>query len=327
MTLSISPWDGKPIAKPGLYSGVSMAQYHSGRLCAGPSLSSSGLRTIFSKSEAHFYDRWPLNPERDPDADEETEALILGRATHHLLLGQPHFAREYIFPPPETPDAKGKMQKWSLRYDSAREWVLNETAKGMTVLSVEQGEKVKGMALRLAREPLVKAGALSGLSEITMAWQDRETGVWLLSRPDVIPTDSGDFTDLKTLGRDVVSYPTLVRAIGEHAYHMQAALCAEGWQALTGDKLASFSFYFVESARPHCARMVRLKDSSLLLGMRQNRNALRRFVAAMNSGHWPGPGGIQEAVVNIDLADAKALAIESELRLTGETDKQREEAA
>jgi hypothetical protein len=124
-----------------------------------------------------------------------------------------------------------------------------------------------------------------------------------------------------------VSYQALVRAIGEHAYHMQAALCAEGWQALTGDKLASFSFYFVESARPHCARMVTLKDSDLLLGMRQNRNAIRRFVAAMNSGHWPGPGGAQEAVLHIDLSDAKRLAIESELRLTGETDKQREEAA
>jgi hypothetical protein len=323
MSLSISPWDGKPIAKAGFYSGVGMSAYHSGRLCVGPSLSSSGLRTIFTRSEAHFYDSWPLNPEYDPDANEETEALILGRAVHHLLLGQPNFAREFVITPSETPDAKGKLQPWTLRFDSAKKWVADRKAEGKTVLSPEQGVRIQGMALRLGREPLVKQGALSGLSEITMAWQDRETGVWLLSRPDVIPTDSGDFTDLKTLGYGVVDYPNLVRTIAEHGYHQQAALCAEGFEALIGEKLKSFSFYFVESKRPHCARMVMLRDADLVLGMRQNRNAMRRFVTAMNAGHWPGPGGTQEEVVSVDLSDARRLAIEGELRRQGETDQQR----
>jgi hypothetical protein len=326
MTLNITPWDGRPITKAGFYSGVPMASYHSGYLCYGPSLSSSGLRTIFTKSEAHFYDTWPRNPAYDKSAVEESEALVLGRATHHLLLGQLNFDREFIVTPPETPDAKGKMQPWTMRFDSAKAWVRDHQAKGLTVLSPELGERIKGMALRLGLEPLVKAGALSGLSEITMAWQDPETRVWLLSRPDVIPTDSGDFTDLKTLGYGVVDYPNLVRTIAEHAYHQQAALCAEGFEALTGEKLKSFSFYFVESKRPHCARMVMLKDADLMLGIRQNRNAMRRFVKAMIAGHWPGPGGTQEEVVSIDLSDGKRLAIEGELRRQGETDQQREKA-
>jgi hypothetical protein len=215
------------------------------------------------------------------------------------------------------------MQPWSGKFDSAKQWKADRAAEGITVLTTDQAERIKGMALRLAREPLVKQGALSGLSEITLAWPDRETGVWLLSRPDVVPTDSGDFTDLKTLGYGVVDYPNLVRTIADHGYHQQAALAAEGWKTLTGDELKSFSFYFVESRRPHCARMVMLKDSDLVLGMRQNRNAMRRFVTAMNSGHWPGPGGTQEEVQQIDLSDAKRLAIESELRRQGETDVQR----
>jgi hypothetical protein len=325
MTITVTPWDGKKISKPGFYSNVDMKSYHSGRLCAElPSLSSSALRAIFTKSEAHYFDRSPFNPKRAPD-DEDSEALLLGRATHHLLLGMPHFSHEFEFEPEKCVDAKGVLQKFSRRFDSARKYIEDRAANGVTVLTVDQGERIKGMAERLGREPLVMAGALSGLSEITMAWPSG--GVWLLSRPDVIPTDSGDFTDLKTIGRDIVSYPALVRTIGERAYHQQAALCAEGWQVLTGRKLESFCFYFVESARPHCARMVRLKDSDLLLGMRQNRNAVSRFVTAMNTGHWPGPGGTQEAVMWIDLSDGKRLAIESELRLTGETDKQREAAA
>ena len=323
MSLNITPWDGKPIAKAGFYSGVPMSAYHSGRLCLGPSLSSSGLRKIFTESEAHFYDQWPLNPEYDKDANEESEALILGRAVHHLLLGQPHFAKEFVITPSECADSKGKMQPWTLRFDSAKAWVKDRAAEGITVLSTDQAERIKGMALRLAREPLIKQGALSGLSEITMAWLDKKMGVWLLSRPDVIPTDSGDMTDLKTLGYGVVDYPNLVRTIAERGYHQQAGLAAEGFEVLTGAKLKSFSFYFVESKRPHCARMVMLKDADLVLGQRQNRNAMQRFVKSMNSGHWPGPGGTQEEVVTIDLSDTKRMAIENELRRQGEGEQQR----
>lgn len=323
MTLNIIPWDSAPISKAGFYSGVPMGAYHSGALCVGPSLSSSGLRTIFTKSEAHFYDQWPRNPEYDRAAKEETEALILGRAVHYYLLGMPHYDGAFAIPPSETPDAKGKPQPWSMRFDSAKRWVADAIAEGKTVLTVEQAEKIKGMALRLKREPLVQHGALTGYPEITMTWRDRETGVWLLSRPDVIPNHSGDFVDLKTIGYGVVDYGNLVRAIAEHAYHQQAALCAEGFEMLTGERLKSFSFYFVESKRPHCARMVMLQDADLVLGIRQNRNALRRFVQALNTGHWPGPGGSQQEVVRIDLSDGKRMAIEAELRRQGETDQQR----
>lgn len=313
MNLNIIPWDGKPISKPGFYSGVPMSSYHSGRLCVGPSLSSSGHRTIFTQSEAHFFDRSPLNPDHDPDADEDSESLILGRATHHLLLGQPNFLREFAVCPSITIDAKGNTVPWSLRTNAAKLWMEKRQAEGLTVLTEAMMEKIKGMALRLAREPLVKAGALDGVREITMAVIDPETRLWLLSRPDVIPTDGGDFTDVKTLGRDVVSYGALVRAIGDHGYHMQAALCGECYETLTGQKMASFSFYFIESKRPHCARMVTLKDADLILGTQQNRAARRRFIKAMNTGVWPGPGGLQDAVLRIDLSDAKRQAIKQQL--------------
>jgi hypothetical protein len=331
MSLPINPWNCKSISQDGFYSGVPLEAYHSGRLCEGsPSLSSSGLRAIFTQSEAHFYANWPLNPDPEAkaarEAEKTSESLILGRATHHLMMGQPNFAREFIVTPEETPDAKGVMQPWTLKFNSAKKWMADRAAERRTVLTPEQVKKIEGMAKRLAREPLVASGVLSGLPEITMAARDKESGVWLLSRPDVIPTSDGDFTDLKTIGRDIVSYPALVRAIAEHGYHQQAALCAEVWEALTGQKLKMFSFFFVETTRPYCARMVALKESTLLLGMRQNRNAIRRFVTALNTGVWPGPGGTQEMVQWIDLSDAKVLSIESELRAQGENDQQRSAA-
>jgi hypothetical protein len=311
--MKIIPWDGKQITEPGFYANIPMSAYHGGRLCAGPSLSSGSHRAIALRSEAHFYDQWPLNPNYDPEAGKPTESMILGRAAHHLLLGQPHFRREFVIEPDETPDAKGKMRPWSRQFDSAKKWIADKEAEGLTVLTQEKAESIKGMALRLGREKPIANGALTGWVEITMAWKDRATGVWCLSRPDVIPTDSGDFCDLKTIGRGIVSYKTLVAAIGEHGYHMQAALCGEGWMALTGDRIASFSFYFVETKRPHCAHMVQLKPNDLALGERQNKNARARFVKAMNSGVWPGPNGTQEYVSYIDLSDRLRMAIEDDL--------------
>ena len=51
----------------------------------------------------------------------------------------------------------------------------------------------------LAEEPLIKAGILNGLVEHTMVYQDKETGVWIKVRPDCVPTDGADISDLKTI--------------------------------------------------------------------------------------------------------------------------------
>ena len=148
-----------------------------------------------------------------------------------------------------------------------------------------------------------------------MAWQDKETGVWLLARPDVIPTDSGDFIDLKTTSSTL--YNDLVRTLSDYGYHQQGALIAEGYEVLFGRKISSFSLYFVESTRPHCARLMQLKENDLALGRQQNRNALRRFVEALNSGHWPGPGGRQDAVQYIEISDRMRTVFEDKLKFEG----------
>ena len=167
----------------------------------------------------------------------------------------------------------------------------------------------------MGKESLVRAGVLNGLVETTLAWPDKETGIWLLSRPDVIPTDSGDFCDIKTT-RSVL-YNDLVKSIGEFGYTQQGSLVGEGYEILTGRKMTSFSLYFVESSRPYCARLVQLKDHDLALGRQQNRNAVRRFVAAMNSGEWCGPGGRQDSVQHVEISEYARKAIETKLKFEG----------
>ena len=306
--MKIVAWDGKPISKAGIYSGVPMSAYHSGRLCIGPSISSSGLRTIFSESEAHYWDQSPLNPNAAPRT--ETESFIKGRAMHHLTAGEKFFSKEFVV----QPDAL-EGEPWQGNRKACKKWMKAAADSGITVLKPQWIEDIKGMAIALGKEPLVRAGALNGEIECTMAWPDEETGVWLLARPDVIPTSSGDVVDLKTTTS--VKYEKLVRAIGDYGYHQQGALIAEGYRVLVGRPIASFSLYFIESSRPYCARMVTLKDEDLKLGAQHNRNAVRRFVEALNNNYWAGPGGRQDAVQYIEISDYARGAAEARLKFEG----------
>ena len=312
--MKIEQWDGEPISKPGIFQGVDISLYHSGKLCVGPSISSSGLRKIFSESEAHFWDGCPLNPDRAPQ--KSSDAFDLGRAVHHAILGEAFFSKMFVRQPDEYPDAKtGENKAWSNNAKWCREWNAEQAKAGKTILTDKDLDKIKGMAVALGRDSLVRAGALNGKIECTMAWQDKETGVWLLARPDVIPTDSGDFIDLKTTSSTL--YNDLVRTLSDYGYHQQGALIAEGYEVLFGRKISSFSLYFVESTRPHCARLMQLKENDLALGRQQNRNALRRFVEALNSGHWPGPGGRQDAVQYIEISDRMRTVFEDKLKFEG----------
>lgn len=309
MALKVEEWDGNPISKPCIVRGLPLEIYHSGHACVGLSMSSSGLRTIFNESEAHYWDSSPYNPDRAPP--KESGAFTLGRAVHHALLGEANFSKTFVVELEEAPDGRA----WNGNNGSVRKWVAAQKAAGLTILSRKELAQIQSMALALGKESLVVAGALNGLIECTMAWQDKETGVWLLARPDNIPTDSGDFVDLKTTASTL--YNDLVRTIGDYGYNQQGALVGEGYEILTGEKMATFSLYFVESKRPHCARLVQLKDHDLVLGKQQNRNALRRFVEGMNSGVWPGPGGRQASAQHIEISEYARKAIEGRLKFEG----------
>ena len=316
--MNVLKWDGKPISAPGIYEGVDIEVYHSGKLCVGPSISSSGLRTIFSESEAHYWDASPLNPNRAPQ--KEAQHFSLGRAVHHALLGEAFFSKIFVVRPDKIFDPKedkgaGKDVDWNGNRGVCGAWIKEAKNLGKTVLTGEDLANIQGMAVALGKESLVRAGALNGRIECTMAWVDKETGVWLLARPDVIPTDSGDFVDLKTT-RSVL-FKDLTRTLADYGYHQQGALVSEGYEILTGRKISSFSLYFVESSRPFCARLMQLKDHDLDLGRQQNRNALRRFVAGINSGDWPGPGGRQDAVQYIEIGDRMREVFETRLKFEG----------
>lgn len=271
---------GQVITVPGIYSGVPMMTYHGPGLCDGPSISSSGLRKIFNDSPAHYWVTSPYNPNRIDEDDKQ--AFIFGRAAHHTLLGEASFKNHFAVRP----------EKWdSWRTNDAKAWKAEQILAGLTVLEPKEIEAIKGIAYSLGQHPLVTEGILNGLIECTLVWKDPETGYWLKARPDAIPTDSGDFADLKTT--TAVDDDSLEKTVGEYGYAMQGALVAMGARAVMGMEMNSFNLVFVEKKPPHCVRVVALRPADIERGIQQVEASLRAFAQSMKTMKWPGPGGSQ----------------------------------
>jgi hypothetical protein len=278
-----TPWcPGMVISEPGIYSRVPMHHYHSARLCDGPSISSSGLRKLINESCAHYWCSSPYNPDRI--IEEESEAMILGRAAHHLLLGEAEFVTEYAV----RPESIGG-KPWQGNRTECRAWLSEQKANGRTPLKPDHIDAVRGMARSLAAHPLIKAGLLNGAIEQTMVSRCRETGYWQKVRPDAVPNDSGDFADLKTCAS--VQTHALRSAIAERGYVQQGALTCKIWHDLTGSADSTFTLVFVEKTPPYCVRVVTLLDQDLARGEQLNDMAMRLFAHGMTTGEWPGPGG------------------------------------
>lgn len=283
--------DGEIVTAPGLYSNVPIERYHSGTLCDGPSISSSGLRTIFSESEMAYWINSPHNPQRLPQ--ETKQHFSIGKAVHHLVAGEAEFTKHFSVLPDRFPDFKTA---------AAREWRDLQVSSGLTVLTAKDIDDIRGIAgvlpwqkgiddCGLKNNALVRDhGVLSGLIEHTFAY--RERGVWLLSRPDAVPNSSGDFADLKTTSS--VADDDLSRAIGEYRYDMQAALCRMLARSVLGIDVGHFSLVFVMKKPPYAVRVVEIHHEDMDAAEADVRLAILAFERGMNTGKWPGPGGTQE---------------------------------
>jgi hypothetical protein len=279
MTVIVRPWDGRPIGKPGIISGMPIDTYHSAKACVEPSISSSGLRRIFTASPRHYWANSPYNPKRVDDS--ETDALILGRAAHHLLFGQDDFKKLFVVRP-----ATLGGEKWNGNRSACRIWLEDRAKEGRCVITEGQLEQVRGMAESLFEEPLVKAGILNGSIETSWFCKHQKTGIWLKARPDASPNDSLDFADLKTTAS--VEWDDIQRSIFKFGYYVQAGLLAMIVRALHGRDMNSFTLIFIEKSPPFDTAIVSLKESDIARGIRAAEQSIAKFAECLASGKWPG---------------------------------------
>lgn len=291
---------GEKITENGCYA-LSMADYHA-QPCDGPSVSSSGLRTLFSESPAHFWDESSLNPDRAPQ--KESEAFSIGRAAHFLLLGEKNFWEHFAVRPDKFPDFKT---------NAAKAWKAEQILAGKTVLEPKHLDAITGMAKSLGQRPLIQnSGLLNGMVELSLIFRDSETGLWVKSRPDVIPNHSGQFADLKTT-ESVLPYK-IRNTVKEYRYDIQGAVVRRAARICLNIEMTDFALVFVEKKRPfaaveHVIPMTEIDeaDADLQVGLKVIKHCL-------STGVWFGPGGSQSdaSPVVLDQRDRERFAARRE---------------
>ncbi|WP_051960466.1 PD-(D/E)XK nuclease-like domain-containing protein [Devosia riboflavina] len=294
--------DGEIITSLGYYD-MSNDWYH--RQCTeGPSLSSTGIRRLL-RSPAEFWKHSELNPNRAEEP--EKEAYVLGRAAHHLALGEADFGKHFV----ARPETLGG-EKWHGNRTVCKDWLKARAEEGRAVLSPTQVEQIRGMAgvldwqkgmtnCGLANTPLVaQGGALSGEIERSLIWE--YDGVWLKARPDAIPGDSNDFADLKTTSSGVEDRD-LSWTVMDRGYFVQAALVGMGSAAVLGRHMEGFHLVFVDTGNTHAVSIRTLLDEDIIRGERAVFTAIQIFKHCMKSGYWPGPTASQADAQPLSLPD------------------------
>jgi hypothetical protein len=310
-------WDGEAIEAPGIYANVPMEDYH-GQLTAEDSASRSFLWTLFDDSPAHAFLRHYSNPDREKDSPTESEALLLGRGAHHMLLGEADFSEHFVFHPETYPEGAvypsmiGAEKPWNGNAKWVKAWKAEQKERRRAVLKPEHMDQIRGMANGLYANPLVRAGILNGHIETTLVAQDPRTGIWLKIRPDAVPTDGPDVSDMKTIAD--ISDEGIEKAIGETGIFLQGAMTRRV-MGLLGMEFSTFSPVFIEKKAPFCCRVKTLTDGDLDLGDKVLDAALELYLRCLERSVWPGPGGEQADAEYAQMSPWKRKRIEDQLLL------------
>lgn len=260
------------ISANGIYD-LPMDDYH-GDCCIGPSVSSSVIRKILSKSPAHAWATSPFNPKRIEE--DSTAAFSFGKAIADWLAYGELSDDKYLILPK---DFNGRTKEGKA--------IIADAAKdGVVVLKQPQMDDIKKMQIALEEHPYAIAAFKGGNPERSLIWLDEETGLWMKARPDYLPHALKIIPDYKTAAN---AHPDeFCRDMGKFGYHIQAALCIEGIEVLTGKTPKSFIYVVQEKKAPYVVQVYELDPDDLELGRAMLLYGKRLFAKCLKDNHWPG---------------------------------------
>lgn len=267
------------LTAPGAYSDIPNEVYHRDpNLLPGPSASASGLKTLLGRSPRHYWYDSPLNPDRP--AEKDKSHFNVGKAAHDLLLLSDRWPECYhVLPADFNANATKAQADWHAEREAAR-------GAGKVILKAEEAETVRAMAASLGANEFAAAALSNGESEVTLVWQDPETGVWLRARPDFLPAKRLIIPDLKTAADG--SPRAFARQIANFGYAQSAALYSDGIKATYGAHPSNWLHVVLEKEPPHVVSLYELPGEDIERGRWLNRKAIRIFADCLSADRWPG---------------------------------------
>lgn len=279
---------GPLITAKGAYPDISNEDYHRNpNLLPAPSLSSSGIKTLLTKSPRHYWWDSVMNPERAPERDKPH--LVVGKAIHDALLLPDRWNNgEHYHTVPDGFTAAHTV-KWADYIPSYRKAVR----EGKSVITESDVAKVNRMAEVVAKDELASALLISGTPEMTVVWQDHLTGIWCRARPDVLPDMRAIVPDVKSaIDGSPVAFE---RSADNFRYLHSAAFYLDGLNAVFGEEDRKFVFVVIEKDEPFTVTIYQADEGDIELARIENRKAINLFAECLARGTemeaWPDYSG------------------------------------
>jgi hypothetical protein len=241
--------------KPGIYDGITNADYH-----ADPALGSTSLKTLATRTPAHY--------QHDKAHPKFSDAFTLGTAAHSLIL---------------EADTSGivvvEADNWLTK--DAKVAKAEALAAGKQPLLTKEMVQVTAMFDAVMAHPLARAAFTRHKAEQSVFWE--EDGLALKCRPDAWKPST--LIDLKTArSADPNEFGKTAHEFG---YHQSAAHYIDGVKAATGEELP-FHFVLVEKTAPYLVSVVELDDEAINIGRQLNDRAKRIYRECVENNTWPG---------------------------------------
>jgi hypothetical protein len=246
--------------EPGVYAGISNADYH-----ANPALGSTSLKTLATRTPAHY--------QFDKTHPKNSDAFTLGTAAHSLILEDDTSGIEVV-----------AADNWLSK--AAKEAKAQALAEGKQPLLNKEMAQVVAMRDAVRGHALARAALEGGTPEESVFW-DHESSTALKCRPDMLHRGGklGNLiVDLKTV--QSADPQEFAKSAANFSYHIQQAHYQAGLKATTGEDF-DFIFVLVEKQAPYFTSVVELHADDVARGADMAERSIRIFNECQASGRWP----------------------------------------
>lgn len=269
---------------PGIYEAISSERYHAQPYCSNSRL------TLLKRSPAHL--RADLD---NPGAP--TDAMRLGTAIHSAVLEPDDFESRYTVGAQCAAElASGKRKGERCTHSGtarwAGEWFCGQHRQegepdAIEVLTRSEWLACQGVRRSLWAHPkLRKLLDAPGRAELTVIWDDPETGVRCKARVDRLCEDYGGvLLDLKTT-TDARPW-AFEKKIHDMGYHRQKAMYQDALR-LHGIETQHLVIAAAEKeGEPYAVAGYRLSDGAADVGRDELRALIRRYAECQEKQEWP----------------------------------------
>lgn len=219
----------------------------------------------------------------EENPQEDTEALLFGRAFHKAALEPDDFLNEFAVCPVCDRRTKDGKQIWQ---------DFLESSVGKDVISFESFQHIVGMCESIKNDPYASM-LIKGEVEKSYYWQDELTGIEVKCRPDVRNVIGGKplLIDLKSTSD--ASTEHFSKECIKFGYDFQTAFYKTGADAFY-DADHGFCFIAVEKTPPYSVNVLEADELFIERGRALYRQLLGELNYCRETNDWYGYGGSKE---------------------------------